>query len=520
SEDEPFSFALFCLTERYYVLQAAVYVYRKRTGSIMTSSPVDRLAKGINSTILGALYIEQLIECISRFSNYDLWRENILNEFFNRFSKNHTLPHYRDSENIFAINKVIKDALLPFFGANEPFVKYFFNGFHIFRRQAENLWQQNQRLSALPAFLVRDQQNMLRIMDSIRANSKRIFVMGTPAHGNLGDQAIVWGELTILKNYFPDHEVIDIPYDYLTGGFGEIFWGLGFDKFVCDTGTIFLHGGGNLGNLWVNEEELRRKLIEKFPDNKIVIFPQSVCFTADDAGRKELELSSKIYNAHENLHLMTRDENSFNLAQKIFPNVNKYLMPDAATSLHGILDEVQIKREGVLFVLRGDKEKVRDDKKIETLQTSFHNANIPFEVIDTVINERVTELNREPKVREVLTKIRESKLVITDRFHGVIFSFITRTPVLAFKSFDTKISSGIKWFENVPSVFYAEDENWASMENFINRALGDDMPFAEMNPAVKFDSREIFLNVLNQIVDTPEVKLINRSTPPPFTRKG
>ena len=356
-------------------------------------------------------------------------------------------------------------------------------------------------------------------MDSIRANNKRIFVMSTPAHGNLGDQAIVWGETTILKNYFPDHEIIDIPYDYLTGDLGEIFLGLGFEKYIRRDDIIFLHGGGNLGNLWVNEEQLRRKLIEKFPDNKIVIFPQSVCFTADDNGRRELELSAKIYNAHDDLHLMLRDENSFNLAQKIFPDVNKYLMPDAATSLHGILDDVKAEREGVLFILRSDKEKVRDDKKIEELQRAFNVANIPFEVIDTVIDERVTALDREPKVRAVLTKIRKSKLVITDRFHGVIFSFITRTPVIAFKSFDTKISSGIKWFENVPSIFYAEEENWTGIEDFINRALKSGTAFAEMNPNLKLNAQEIFIDALKQIVGAPEVNFVNQSPPPVYPER-
>ena len=270
------------------------------------------------------------------------------------------------------------------------------------------------------------------------------------------------GELRILKDYFPDHAIIEIPRDYLTGELGKIFNALGFGKRIRQDDVIFLNGGGNLGNLWVNEENLRRSLIKTFADNKLVVFPQSIYFSADDAGRRELATSQQIYNAHKDFHLMTRDENSFSLAQKIFPQIHNYLLPDAATALQGLLDDVDVERKGVLFVLRGDKEKARDDDAIQRLQKYFAEKNIPFDVTDTIIDGKVTADNRAEKVRDVLMKIRKSKLVVTDRFHGVIFSFVTRTPVLAFKSFDTKISSGIKWFKNLPSIFYAEGQDWTA----------------------------------------------------------
>ena len=353
-------------------------------------------------------------------------------------------------------------------------------------------------------------------MNSIKTADKKIFLLGTPDHGNLGDHAIAWGERVILQEYFPDHAIIEIPRDYLTGELGELVWGLGSERYMRQSDLIALIGGGNLGNLWIKNEIVRRLVIDKFPDKKIVIFPQSIYFTQDDDGRKELALSQEIYNAHKDLHLMTRDENSFRLAQRIFPEINNYLMPDAATALHGILDDVDVEREEVLFVLRGDKEKVRDDAKIKTLQESFIEANIPFDVIDTVIKGKVTAKEREQKIRDVLMKIRKSKLVVTDRFHGVIFSFITRTPVIAFKSFDTKISSGIKWFENFPSVFYAENQTLASIEEFINLAFGDSTAFEELNPSVKIDSKQLFAAALDEIVGTNEIVSV-QSYPPPLS---
>ena len=254
-----------------------------------------------------------------------------------------------------------------------------------------------------------------------------------------------------------------------------------------------MHGGGNLGNLWLNEEIFRRKIISDFPDNKIIIFPQSLYFTNDAEGENQLAESQKIYNAHSNLHLMLRDQNSFDLAQKIFPQIETYLLPDAVTSLFGILDEEKVQREGVLFILRRDKEKVRDDSKIQTLQNYLAENNIAFETVDTVVAENVSIDNREEKIFAVLRKIHRSKLVITDRFHGVVFSVVTRTPVLAFKSFDTKISSGIKWFKDFESVFYAQDENFSAMQKFIDKVF-----VRKLSTDYKLNFEKKFLDVLKK----------------------
>lgn len=492
SEDETFNFALLYLAQRYYILPAILYVYRRRTGSIMQTRDAEHLAKMIQSMARGGAYIKNFLDRIPRFDDYDAWRKDIMDTFFNRFVYVHTLNYYGGLTLSPELNAAADDTLEKLFGENAPFVSHFFHGYHMFLCQSAILEQQLKLLQEEIQRL-KGEHDADAIVDALKSADKRVLLLGTPTHGNIGDQAIVAGELRILKDYFPDREVIEVPCDCLAGG-------LGFAKHVRRDDLIFMHGGGNLGNLWLHEEQLRRALIESFPDNKIVIFPQSICFTDDDTGRRELARSQQIYNTHDDLHLMTRDENSFEFAQKFFPRVNNYLMPDAATVLHGITDDVDVAREGVLFVLRGDKEKVRDDAKIQILQESFAEAHIPFEVVDTVIAEKVTADTRDEKIRAVLMKFRKSKLVVTDRFHGVVFAFVTRTPVLAFKSFDTKISSGVKWFENFPSVFYAEDTDWNAVETFINLAFDDAAVFAELNSGLKMDGEVLFFDALNQIV--------------------
>ena len=479
SEDEIFSFDTLCTAQKYYILNKAIYVYRRREKSIMTKYDADRFSKGVKSVLLALNYLKNKMDTTPSLAYNQKIQDIIFRVYFERQDGNHVRPFY-DGKNINPVaDKIVFNEFLPIFKENTFLVKYLFN-------QTNNLYQDVKKLSEQVKLLTRQNQqfqslnvisnaknHMLNVIDELKNTDKRFLFMLSPTHGNIGDQAIVLGEYFVMKSCFPEYKIIDIPYDYFVGELGKIFSGLGYQKYIRQTDNIVLHGGGNLGNLWVNEEVARRAVIENFPNNRIVIFPQSIHFTDDDAGKNESAISSKIYNAHKDLHLMLRDENSFAVAEKLFPNVQKYLLPDIVTALFGQFDKFNAQRDGVLFILRKDKEKVRDDSFIAQIQTVLKNNNIPFSVSDTVINETVTTQNRLQKVSDTIMQFRKSKLVVTDRFHGVVFSAITRTPVVAFKSYDTKISSGIKWFKDFPSVYYAENSNLTDTIGFMEKAYND-----------------------------------------------
>ncbi len=143
--DEPFNFALFCLAERYYVLNSPFYVKRK-----LNDSPEDAAQKffdGLRSMIVGSAYIEKFLAQVPRFQNYDLWRENILSTFFQRVAANYTAPHYENLLTNASMNALADKTLTPFFPQAKSFVKYFFNAAHILNRQAETLTRINNNLS-------------------------------------------------------------------------------------------------------------------------------------------------------------------------------------------------------------------------------------------------------------------------------------------------------------------------------------------------------------------------------------
>ena len=54
--------------------------------------------------------------------------------------------------------------------------------------------------------------------------------------------------------------------------------------------------------------------------------------------------------------------------------------------------------------------------------------------------------HRDEIIYGMISKFATYKVVITDRYHGTIFSAIANTPVIVVNSADHKLSSGVKWF--------------------------------------------------------------------------
>lgn len=143
SEDETFSFALFCLAERYYIIHEALYIYRRRSGSIMKTKNPEQLSKSIQSIAHASVYLKNFLDKIPHFKNYELWCENTMEIFFRRYVNNHTTPYYRDLAVTAETNDAVNTTLKKIFTSGAPFVRYFFTGYHLYRRQAELLQNKN-----------------------------------------------------------------------------------------------------------------------------------------------------------------------------------------------------------------------------------------------------------------------------------------------------------------------------------------------------------------------------------------
>lgn len=138
-------------------------------------------------------------------------------------------------------------------------------------------------------------------------------LLDLPYHVNTGDLLIWQGELSFLK-----HEVKHKMLGYYNQST------FGFPKLKKET-IILLHGGGNFGDVWRKSQEFRLEVIKRYPNNRIVIFPQSVYYGTDELAMSDAEQFAK----HQDLSICARDKVSFEYIKRFFNNT-LLCIPDMA----------------------------------------------------------------------------------------------------------------------------------------------------------------------------------------------
>ena len=302
--------------------------------------------------------------------------------------------------------------------------------------------------------LIYKNNKIMKIVTSIilYKDKAKIFYLDTPEHGNIGDQAIAYSSICLLQDLYPEHKIIEFTYDDWLSAKPYII------EYISDKDLVFLHGGGNMGDIWINEEEVRRSIINSFPNNKIISMAQSITFN----NKKETKTSQDIYADHSDFTIIARDQKSSKTAKTLFPNNKHGLCPDSVLYLEEYYTELykDSQKDGVLFILRSDKEKARSDKKIKEIKNQLKTMKIKYSVSDTTVDKTIfVTIDRKLEVEKKLAQMSNARLIVTDRYHGLIFSVITGTPCIVFKSLDHKISEGFKWVKHLDWVFFADSES-------------------------------------------------------------
>lgn len=280
----------------------------------------------------------------------------------------------------------------------------------------------------------------------------RIYLFSTPIHSNLGDQAQLMCWLQLFNEWYPDHEVFCIPATYRQFDTLRII-----HKIIKKEDKIFVHSGYLIFDPHP-ELPFILDVVRAFYDHPITILPQTVNLM--DEWYRHIVASQ--FNQHPNLTLICRDEVSLQYSEEMFPKINIKLMPDVVTSLIGN-EKYQFNgsnRKGVLLCVRNDGEKLYTPRQIENLKNKFVGVNITQ--TDTTIKAatRKWDRDREILISNIVKQFSNYQVIITDRYHGTIFSQVANTPVIVLSSTDHKLSSGVKWFPQSvfgEKVFYVND---------------------------------------------------------------
>ena len=260
----------------------------------------------------------------------------------------------------------------------------------------------------------------------------RYALVDFPDHANVGDSAIWLGEVAMLR------QVTGRDPDYVAT------WD-GFDiaafRAASPTGVLFLHGGGNLGDIWPHHQHFRERMLAEIDDRPIVQLPQSIHFRASAGIATFAALAAR----HPAFHLYVRDRPSLALAQRHCAGPVD-LAPDSAFALG------RQRREpadcDLLMLLRTDDERLGHDPAIVV---AGRDAVILDWLDDGPLPQvRAGETQADhyhrlatARVDRGLALLSRGRRIVTDRLHAHILSLLLEIPHLALDNDYGKVSAYI-----------------------------------------------------------------------------
>lgn len=278
-----------------------------------------------------------------------------------------------------------------------------------------------------------------------KSDRKRLILLGTPEYGNLGDHAIAYAVIMLIRQEFPDNDLIEITQENLKWDKSGIF------KQILPDDIILYTGGGFLGSMYLHTGGgIVREVLKTFYKNAIIIFPSTIFYESNDWGKKCKKEDNDIWCMCKNLSIFIRDKVSWESLKKTVPdNVKLYMVPDMVLSLNYTKKE---NRSNVMIILRDDKESANEVNR-NMIKNELILLGLGVKFSSTRVDYNILPEEREKELLDKLNEFSRAKLVITDRLHGVIFSIITATPCIAIDNISHKIS-GVLDYIDVPEYIY------------------------------------------------------------------
>lgn len=312
-------------------------------------------------------------------------------------------------------------------------------------------------------------QRTKKVILASNNQEKRIFYLGVPVHNNLGDLAQGICIREFLNKHYSNYKTIEIETNALVNTKMSVLNLL--KKNYRDDDFIVFQSGYTTTDLGGHADEMHRAVMRKILDAKFLMFPQTIFFKSEENKKR----TSEIYNNARRMLFLARDRISYDMAKEMFPDIFVTKYPDIVTTMIGTL-KFNYKREGILFCCRDDEEKYYSDSELEIL---IKKCSSLTKVVKTDTTKKGNRRSIVANAKEIIHKEIENyahyKIIITDRYHGTIFSLIAGTPVIIIKSNDHKVVTGAEWFKGIYDdyVYLAEnlDDAYELVQYIFSREL-------------------------------------------------
>ena len=232
------------------------------------------------------------------------------------------------------------------------------------------------------------------------------------------------------------------------------------DGDILKSDLIFLHGGGNFGDIWPLHHEFRLKMLQRLASRSIIQFPQSIHFSDSH----QLEQMRAHISSSKDFKLITRDEVSYDFARRSF-DCDIYLSPDMAFAIGPI--EPAKPQLDLFCLLRTDRERLPETLLV--VKNALEQTSCSFEIADWLENRfNIEKLHRvmrlmagsdvsrrwlfnngtflyeayaNSRLKHGVNMLSRGKIVITDRLHGHVISTLMEKDQIVINSFDGKVEN-------------------------------------------------------------------------------
>jgi len=297
---------------------------------------------------------------------------------------------------------------------------------------------------------------------------KRCYLFMIAMHNNAGDLAQTVCIDEWLENNYPGSAIINVAW---TSPDDKIL------KNICKSvrlqDDVFIHSGFNITD--ITDEfaaptvfSSHRIILEELKEHKIVFFPQSVQYKSIE----KWQWVKEMYSSHKDIVFISRDYISKKYAMELLPNAKHLAYPDIVTTWIGRYT-FDVPQKDVLVCLRFGDESLISEKDKKALEKAIESQGVLVGYSDTDVSASTFRYrgHRKEVVLEKIKEFSEYKVIVTDRYHGTIFSLIAGKPVIVLKTAGHKVESAISWFP----------DEFNDYVHFIDNPLNTSAIIAELN---------------------------------------
>ena len=310
----------------------------------------------------------------------------------------------------------------------------------------------------------------------------KIFLLGSEEYNNLGDHLISISTIEMLQAVNPHVRIVEVT------GKGFLKSKDYLKEIIKQDDLIVLTGGGNLGNQYLPTERVRQEVIRTWKKNTKIVFPQTMYYTDDEEGKRELEYAKRVYNSDNNVTVFLREKQSYETVRSSF-EVECHIVPDIG--LYFARQGAGKRTEDILLCFRNDREKTLGEREYQNLYSLLCGSGMGNLVkSDTVIGYDLNPYQRKEYVSKFLTSLSTTQLVITDRLHGMISAVITGTPCIVFDNSNHKIKESFDWVKHLGYVVFVStvEDAFAATVRFLNENRTKTWCYDEMSMRGHFSS--------------------------------